>query len=47
LSDWVAPIYEGKFMGIIPGEKAKREAVGAMMAGLRPSLSKEQVDGSK
>ena len=38
LSDWVAPIYEGKFMGIIPGEEAKRESVGAMMAGLRPSL---------
>ncbi len=34
LSDWVAPIYEGRFMGIIPGEKAKRESVGAMMAGL-------------
>jgi simple sugar transport system ATP-binding protein len=34
LSDWVAPIYEGKFMGIIPGEEAERERVGAMMAGL-------------
>jgi simple sugar transport system ATP-binding protein len=34
LSDWVAPIYEGKFMGIIPGGEAKRESVGAMMAGL-------------
>jgi ABC-type uncharacterized transport system ATPase subunit len=34
LSDWVAPIYEGKFMGIIPAEEAKRESVGAMMAGL-------------
>jgi simple sugar transport system ATP-binding protein len=34
LSDWVAPIYEGKFMGIIPGESAKRESVGAMMAGI-------------
>jgi simple sugar transport system ATP-binding protein len=34
LSDWVAPIYEGEFMGIIPGEQAKRESVGAMMAGL-------------
>jgi simple sugar transport system ATP-binding protein len=33
LSDWVAPIYEGEFMGIIPGEEAKRESVGAMMAG--------------
>lgn len=36
LSDWVAPIYEGEFMGIIPGEEARRESVGAMMAGLRP-----------
>ncbi len=34
LSDWVAPMYEGEFMGIIPGEKAKRENVGAMMAGI-------------
>ena len=33
LSDWVAPIYEGKFMGIIPGDLARRESVGAMMAG--------------
>ena len=33
LSDWVAPIYEGKLMGIIPGEKAIRENIGAMMAG--------------
>lgn len=35
LSDWVAPIYEGKLVGIIPGEEAKRESVGAMMAGSR------------
>jgi simple sugar transport system ATP-binding protein len=34
LSDWIAPIYEGKFMDIIPVEKAKRERVGAMMAGI-------------
>jgi hypothetical protein len=32
----VAPIYEGEFMGIIPGEKTMRESVGAMMAGSRP-----------
>ena len=38
LSDWVAPIYEGKLMGIMPAEGAERESVGAMMAGLRPSL---------
>jgi ABC-type uncharacterized transport system ATPase subunit len=35
LSDWVAPMYEGQIMGIIPGEKAERETVGAMMAGSR------------
>ncbi|MEJ2210664.1 MAG: ABC transporter ATP-binding protein [Anaerolineae bacterium] len=34
LSDWVAPIYEGKLMGLIPGDDALREDVGAMMAGL-------------
>jgi ABC-type uncharacterized transport system ATPase subunit len=34
MSDWVAPVYEGKIMGILPGESAKREDVGAMMAGL-------------
>ncbi|MEA3336669.1 MAG: ABC transporter ATP-binding protein [Chloroflexota bacterium] len=35
LSDWVAPMYEGEFMGIIPGEQARRETIGAMMAGLQ------------
>jgi simple sugar transport system ATP-binding protein len=40
LSDWVAPIYEGEFMGIIPGDKADRDLVGAMMAGLRPEGSR-------
>jgi simple sugar transport system ATP-binding protein len=34
LSDWVAPIYEGRIMDIIPGDQVKREQVGAMMAGL-------------
>jgi simple sugar transport system ATP-binding protein len=34
MSDWVAPVYEGKIMGILPGEQAEREDVGAMMAGL-------------
>jgi simple sugar transport system ATP-binding protein len=33
ISDTIAPIYEGKFMDIIPAEKAKKEIVGAMMAG--------------
>ncbi len=35
LSDWVAPIDEGEFMDIIPGEDIKRESVGAMCAGIR------------
>lgn len=34
LSDWVAPIYEGNIMSIIPGNEATRETVGAMMAGI-------------
>lgn len=33
LSDWVAPIYEGRIMDIISGEEASRESVGALMAG--------------
>jgi simple sugar transport system ATP-binding protein len=36
LSDRVAPIYEGEFMDIIPGDDVQRESVGAMMAGSRP-----------
>ncbi|MFQ5435944.1 MAG: ATP-binding cassette domain-containing protein, partial [Anaerolineae bacterium] len=34
LCDWIAPIYEGQFMDIIPAEEAQRESVGAMMAGI-------------
>lgn len=33
LSDRIAPIYEGKFVTILPAERAKKEEVGAMMAG--------------
>jgi len=47
LSDWVAPIYEGDFMGIIPGEEAKRDSVGAMMAGSRPPHFPPQVGGDE
>jgi simple sugar transport system ATP-binding protein len=43
LSDWVAPIYEGEFMGIIAGEETKRDRVGAMMAGSRSPLFPPQV----
>lgn len=35
LSDRIAPIYEGEFTGILPGETADRETVGAWMAGLK------------
>lgn len=35
LSDRVAPIYEGEFMGILSGETAERETVGALMAGIK------------
>jgi simple sugar transport system ATP-binding protein len=34
LSDWVAPIYEGRFGAVLPREEADVETVGAMMAGL-------------
>jgi simple sugar transport system ATP-binding protein len=34
LSDWVAPIYEGKLMGITCGAETSHESAGAMMAGL-------------
>lgn len=33
LSDRIAPIYEGELKAIIPGEKAEREVIGALMAG--------------
>jgi simple sugar transport system ATP-binding protein len=35
LSDRIAPMYEGRFMDIIPGKSAERETVGALMAGLK------------
>jgi len=34
MSDRIAPIYEGKFVDIIPAEEANREDIGAMMAGV-------------
>ena len=40
LSDWVAPMYEGQIMGILPGEAAKREVVGGMMAGINTEAKK-------
>jgi ABC-type uncharacterized transport system ATPase subunit len=47
LSDWVAPIYEGKFMGIIPGEEAQRESVGAMMAGLHLKQGRDEPEDTE
>ena len=41
LSDWVAPIYEGELMGILPGGEAKREDVGAMMAGMKQKVEEK------
>ncbi len=38
LSDWVAPIYEGELMDIIPWKEAERDNVGAMMAGMKPKV---------
>jgi simple sugar transport system ATP-binding protein len=35
LCDWIVPIYEGEFMAIVSGDEAKRESIGAMMAGIR------------
>ncbi len=34
LSDWVAPMYEGKMVDILPAAEAKKDIVGAMIAGL-------------
>jgi ABC-type uncharacterized transport system ATPase subunit len=36
LSDVVAPIYEGEFMGMVPALELERGHIGAMMAGVRP-----------
>jgi ABC-type uncharacterized transport system ATPase subunit len=35
LGDWVAPIYEGRFVAWLARAQADAETVGAMMAGLR------------
>lgn len=39
LSDRVAPIYEGEFMGILPVKDARIEDIGAMMAGLQQKVA--------
>lgn len=35
LCDWIAPMYEGQFMGVFAAEEVEREKIGAMMAGIR------------
>ncbi|MCS7125940.1 MAG: ABC transporter ATP-binding protein [Aigarchaeota archaeon] len=39
VSDKIAPIYEGRFVKILPAEEARKEEVGAMMAGAIPGGS--------
>ena len=34
LSDWIAPMYEGKIVAMIPGAEAQKDTIGAMIAGL-------------
>ncbi|MDX1600081.1 MAG: ATP-binding cassette domain-containing protein, partial [Anaerolineales bacterium] len=45
LSDRVAPIYEGRIMAVLPESEARRENVGAMMAGV--SAEGANVDASR
>lgn len=39
LSDRVAPIYEGEFMGVVPIQDSRIEDIGAMMAGMRQKVA--------
>jgi len=34
LSDWIAPMYEGKIVAMIPAVEAQKDIIGAMIAGL-------------
>ena len=34
LSDWIAPMYEGKIVDMIPAAEAKKDDIGAMIAGI-------------
>ncbi len=34
LSDWIAPMYEGEIVKLLPAAEAKKEVVGAMIAGV-------------
>ncbi len=44
LSDRVAPIYEGRLMDILPRERARRDVVGAMMAGIEKTGAGSDAD---
>lgn len=44
LMDWVAPLYEGRVMAILPAGNARREAVGALMAGVVPEEASGYAD---
>ncbi len=39
LSDWIAPMYEGKIVDIISADEARKETIGAMIAGIRKQES--------
>ncbi len=41
LSDRIAPMYEGRFMEILPGGEAEREIVGALMAGIQQKAEEQ------
>jgi len=34
LSDWIAPMYEGEIVDMIPGSEAEKDEIGAMIAGV-------------
>lgn len=44
LSDKVAPIYEGRLMAVLPRERARRDVVGAMMAGIEETGAGSDAD---
>jgi len=47
LSDRIAVMYEGEFLEILPGDRASRERVGMLMAGLRSDAGTSGRPGSR
>ncbi len=43
LSDRIAVMYRGKIIDILPAEKATKEGVGLLMAGIRPEAEAEKI----